>query len=711
MTNKCIYFIFLFSILVFSCSQPPEIATAPPVEPTTPTSSQDAIIITSTSDSGPGTLRQALFDAQPGNKITFDPSIFPPDDPATIHVTSALPHIGVNNLTLDASNAGVILDGSQVPGGWEAGLQIVSSEKNTITGLQISNFSGPGIAISGGAKNNLIGGDRSIGSGPFGQGNLFSNNAVGVDMATSGTTLNTVTGNLIGTNAAGVEGLGNLRSGVLFWEGATGNIIGPDNIIAYNVECGIEVKGADSTSNTVSQNNIYDNGDIGTCLTEDIDTEMAETCPDCGADPLPDEQASIILHNGQILTMNADSPKAEAIAIKDGIIAAVGSNDEILALSGEDDEIIDLGGKALMPGFVDAHNHLLEAHTKNFAAEQDLILENGVTTIGILYATQEWIEELGVFNEKSGLKIRTNLYLTYSNACGEVYGDWYTQYPPTQDKSEMLRIAGVKVYADGGSCNAPAVSYEYPDGGQGDLYFTQDEMNQIVREINDNGYQAAIHALGDRAADQVLDAIERANAGNAIEMRNRIEHNTLISDDMLGRHDESGAVAIIFGKYPTCYFNGGTTTPEEIKHTEWRWKDLIDANPNTVFAWHSDVSTVVGPKALGIFVLNPFKSLYSFVIRRDFTEDGSVCEPQDWMKANTISVEEALPIMTINSAYALFMDDVIGSLEPGKFADMIILSENPLTVEPERLDDIEVLMTMVNGKTEFCAADSSEYCP
>ena len=81
------------------------------------------------------------------------------------------------------------------------------------------------------------------------------------------------------------------------------------------------------------------------------------------------------------------------------------------------------------------------------------------------------------------------------------------------------------------------------------------------------------------------------------------------------------------------------------------------------------------------------------------------------MKENTITVEQALPIMTINSAYALNMDDVIGSLEPGKFADMIILSENPLTVDPERLDDIEVLMTMVNGKTEFCATGYSEYCP
>ena len=109
--------------------------------------------------------------------------------------------------------------------------------------------------------------------------------------------------------------------------------------------------------------------------------------------------------------------------------------------------------------------------------------------------------------------------------------------------------------------------------------------------------------------------------------------------------------------------------------------------------------------------MNPFVNLYGFVVRKEIAKDGSICEPPDWAAANRISVEEALRIMTFNSAYALFLEDVIGSLEPGKFADMIIISENPLTVDPEALDDIEVLMTMVNGKTVFCASGFSDYCP
>ena len=116
-------------------------------------------------------LRQALLDAQNGDTITFDPAVFLPTAPVTISITSELPGIEQGNLTIDASNAGVILDGSSVSGGWVGGLQIVSSDGNTIRGLQVSNFSGAGIAISGGAYN-TIGGDRSIGAGPFGQGNL-----------------------------------------------------------------------------------------------------------------------------------------------------------------------------------------------------------------------------------------------------------------------------------------------------------------------------------------------------------------------------------------------------------------------------------------------------------------------------------------------------------------------------------------------------------
>jgi len=208
-------------------------------------------------------LRQALLDAQPYDTITFDPTVFPPDAPVTIFVSSEeLPHIHVSHLTLDASNAGVILDGSQVPGEWIAGLQIVSSQENTIMGLQISHFPGPGIAISGDSKHNVIGGDRSVGVGPFGQGNQLSHNSIGINLSTHGTTLNTITGNLVGTNPSGAAALGNHRNGIWITEGAHKNTIGPDNIIAFNDGPGIDVQEPDTVENTFTRNSIHNNSGI-----------------------------------------------------------------------------------------------------------------------------------------------------------------------------------------------------------------------------------------------------------------------------------------------------------------------------------------------------------------------------------------------------------------------------------------------------------------
>jgi hypothetical protein len=242
------------------------LAVAATARSSLPAAPGNTIIVDSADDEGPGTLRRALEDAQSGDTITFHPTVFPPTAPVTISITSELPHIHASNLTIDASNAGVVLDGSSGPGDWLAGLQIVGSDGNRIEGLQISNFSGPGIAISGDAQHNVIGGDRGVGSGPFGQGNLLSHNAIGVDLSTASTTLNTVTGNLMGTDSTGEAPLGNRRSGVWIGEGASGNIIGPDNVIAHNYGSGVVIAHENTLYNTITQNSIHDNGSEGIAL-------------------------------------------------------------------------------------------------------------------------------------------------------------------------------------------------------------------------------------------------------------------------------------------------------------------------------------------------------------------------------------------------------------------------------------------------------------
>ena len=134
------------------------------------------ITVTSAADDGPGTLRRALLFANQGDSITFDPTVFPPNVPATITLTSGLPVLSQGSLTIDASNAGVILDGSEITDPeFQYGLHILS-DSNTIRGLQIVGFPNAGIALERGASRNLIGGDRGVGTGPLGQGNLIGGN-------------------------------------------------------------------------------------------------------------------------------------------------------------------------------------------------------------------------------------------------------------------------------------------------------------------------------------------------------------------------------------------------------------------------------------------------------------------------------------------------------------------------------------------------------
>jgi len=260
-----------------SCTQTTSLApTATPASTITPILQGQTIVVSSTADSGPGSLRQALLDAESGDTIIFDVSVFSPDAPVTIYVTNPLPPIMKGNIIIDASNAGVILDGSRMPGDEFASCLEVHSNSNTVRGLQIMNFSpGAGINISGGVQNNTIGGDRHIGAGPTGQGNLVCRGDIGIALGDNGTSFNTITGNIVGRDASGQSDWGNTGSGVWIFEGASHNVIGPNNVIAYNKVYGIEMRGPSTLGNTITQNSIHDNARGGIYMWEGTDPELS----------------------------------------------------------------------------------------------------------------------------------------------------------------------------------------------------------------------------------------------------------------------------------------------------------------------------------------------------------------------------------------------------------------------------------------------------
>jgi len=427
--------------------------------------------------------------------------------------------------------------------------------------------------------------------------------------------------------------------------------------------------------------------------------------------PLPttpaEQTADVIFHGGNILTMDDDLSVAQALAIKGDKILAVGNDQDVMALKGERTELIALEGRTLMPGFVDAHTHLLN-DAGQFGTDldgvQQLALENGITTIGDMFVTQDFLNEMRDYNAENKLRIRTSLYLIYNTNCGDIVGDWWKDVPPTRVPGEMLRIGGVKIFADGGSCKRPALSYETsPGSGLGDLFVTGDQIAAAVSEAQTVGHQVAIHALGDRAIEAALDGIQSALNGGPNTYRHRIEHNAILRPDLLPRYGEIGVVATIFGTFPSCV-QFENPSPPPYNEWEWAWDTLLDANPGLHVAWHGD-DPYIRP-------LSPILELYGLVTR-NFADDDrkTVCPAVDWIADNTLSVEQALPMMTRESAYALFRDGEVGQLAPDMFADLIILSENPMLENPDMLLDTYVLMTMVGGKVKWCAPDSESLCP
>ena len=413
----------------------------------------------------------------------------------------------------------------------------------------------------------------------------------------------------------------------------------------------------------------------------------------------------VIFVNGEIVTME-ERLFATALAMTGDRIVAVGG-EEVAALAGPDTLMIDLGGRTMIPGFVDAHTHLFNDAGfwgEDLAGMQALALRNGITTFADMYATPEFLEEMEAFAASGSLRVRTSLYLSRTTNCGDDLGEWYLDHPVQRDTDLRLRILGIKIFADGGTCGRPAISFPYADTGEhGDLFHSAEELAAMVAVGNANGYQVAIHAQGDLAIDQALDAIEAALGGEPNDLRHRIEHNAIIRDDQLPRYSEIGIVPTVFGTYFTCYGitdgNYARVFGEEHLGLLENWRRFIDANPDLIVAWHGDDPGVLPGKSDPRDV----RSGHAKPIRDD---TGEVCEAPTWLATFGVNAEQALRMMTINAAYALFMEDAVGSLAPGKFADLVILSDDPLTVPADEIHSISVLATYLGGRVEYCADDA-----
>ena len=539
------------------------------------------------------------------------------------------------------------------------------------------------------------------------------------------------------------------------------------------------------------------------------------------ADDGPD--ADLVVFNAKVYTVDSRAPKAEAFAIKGGRFTHVGTTAEMKALSGKGTQSLDAKQMAIVPGFIDCHNHapgnvlLYEALVGNPYVVEFVTIDSIVEKLRAKAAQTPagfWIE--GYFFDDTKVKDNrlidvhdldkvskdhpvvvhhrgghTSFYNSKAlemadvnkntpnppggtfdrEANGNLNGrvtdraqaafakagkrPTYTEQQRLQRdrdglafiSKQFVRYGVTSVHHEGGDLFAlqqvrangdllHRVSYEsngkilesmigagietgfgdewirfgatsehtvdgsfsertmalstpYPGVTppyKGNITETQADLNEWIERVHRAGIQVNCHANGDVAIDMVMTAVERAQKLHPrTDARPKITHCTQINDDLVRRIKAAGAVPAPFTSY--AYYNSDKFKyygEEMMKHC-MAYRSFLDAG--IIAAAGSDFSP--GP-------FDPRMAIQGMVTRTGW--DGKT-----WGANQRISVEEALRVNTINGAYNSHEESIKGSITPGKLADFVVLSDDLFTVDHEKIKDLQIVRTVVGGKTVYQA--------
>ncbi len=501
----------------------------------------------------------------------------------------------------------------------------------------------------------------------------------------------------------------------------------------------------------------------------------------------------LAFRNANIITMNPQQPRAEALAVREGRIVAVGTWDDV-APHAEGMTVLDLAGKTVLPGFIDTHAHFLwtalslaaldvssaddhaalQAIIRQAVAETppgELILGMGFTEYAL--GTQKFspiIEALdavapdnpvgliGVTGHTSAANTRALELLALpddtpgvmrdaagrpngllSNKANDLAFDRFSEHFGADEKAaEMITLAVEKAHAVGittlhaleggltskneaveeflaampslplrfvlyyqtmdvdkvielglpriGGCilldgdvgpHTAALTEPYADDPDcyGTLYHTQEVIDAFVLEAHQAGLQVAMHAIGDAAIEQALDAYEAALVARPRDdHRHRIEHADIIREDQILRAQRLGLALAVQPPF-NYYWPHTEYYPTLGEERAWRadpFRTMMHAG--LLLAGGSD-STVTP--------LGPLIGVHAAVNHTN--------------PAERVSVQEGLELYTINAARIAFQETDRGSLEVGKLGDFVVLAEDPFEVEPGHIKDIPVEMTVIGG--------------
>ena len=269
--------------------------------------------------------------------------------------------------------------------------------------------------------------------------------------------------------------------------------------------------------------------------------------------------------------------------------------------------------------------------------------------------------------------------------------DWLVASGLRGRRSDRLAADAVKIWSDGGmSSRTAAIHGTYPVApyGSGILFFERGELTEMVRDFDSRGFQVCIHAQGDRAIETVLDAYAAVLADTPKNpRRHRIEHAGAMYPQMIARAAELGIVVVSQPGFLSVLGDGfaaafGDRSDQLYPFASWRRAGI----------------TVAGSSDAPVITADPLIGIRDAVLRR--TAEGHVLG-----RGERLAVQDALALYTQGAAFALHREDEIGSLEPGKLADFVVLDKNPLDADPGQIGDIQVLATVLGGTPVYQSED------
>ena len=353
---------------------------------------------------------------------------------------------------------------------------------------------------------------------------------------------------------------------------------------------------------------------------------------------------------------------------------------------------IEMAGKQPSGVFVDAASQLIDKavppplprmRDKALDAAQAILLGFGITAAADMgTSAEDWLV-MRRAGDEGRLKVRI---MSYGSGIENLLAVAGTKPTPWLYDSR-LRMAGVKLYADGalGSRGA-ALKQPYKDkpGERGLLFHRDTELKNMMSRAAMDGFQVAVHAIGDAANAQLLDAIDELALTYTGDRRWRIEHAQIVDPADLPRFGRNGIIASMQPTHET---------------SDWRMAEARMGMERLggAYAWRSMIANG-SPLAFGsdfpIESPNPFPGLAAAISR----EDPQGQPPGGWMPEQKLTMAQAFAGFTIGGAYGGFAEDRLGSLERGKLADFIFIDRDIFGAAPADIRQTKVLETWLAGR-------------